>query len=100
MEETIFDLIKNCKKVSNEPSGHSSQVNLSSIKKKFKVNCGKRTHQKRSSATKTTQILLFTTVFFNLGSAEPRGSAKIVQGSAKYLKKIIHYSTTDILGKN
>jgi hypothetical protein len=27
-------------------------------------------------------------VFFNLGSAEPRGSAKIVLGSAKYLKKL------------
>jgi hypothetical protein len=33
-------------------------------------------------------------VFFNLGSAEPKGSAKIVLGSTKYLKKIIHYSTT------
>ena len=33
-------------------------------------------------------------VFFSLGSAEPRGSAKIVLGSAKYQKKKIHYSTT------
>ncbi len=27
-------------------------------------------------------------MFFNLGSAEPRGSAKIVLGSAKYQKKL------------
>jgi hypothetical protein len=27
-------------------------------------------------------------VFFNLGSTEPGGSAKIVLGSAKYLKKL------------
>jgi hypothetical protein len=30
----------------------------------------------------------FKAVFFNLGSAEPRGSAKIYLGSAKYLKKL------------
>jgi hypothetical protein len=33
-------------------------------------------------------------VFFNLGSAEPKGSAKILLGSAKYLdiSFLIHFS--------
>jgi hypothetical protein len=48
------------------------------------------------------KIHLSNPVIFNLGSAEPRGSAKRVLGSAKYLKKIIHttFHRSDILGKN
>jgi hypothetical protein len=62
-----------------------SRLEIEDIYKKFLVPVLENENWKIEELNLQSDVSVDRSVFFNLGSAEPRGSAKIFLGSAKYL---------------